>query len=98
MEYKSQEHNASFEISDRVTVREQLKYFDAVTRVPEHERFIKYWEGAKLLITKWQCPAMPDMNADIDGISDPQATSAIVWAGVMVKMHIDKLTAIPKNS
>jgi hypothetical protein len=59
---------------------------------------LNLWEMAKVLITEWECEALPDMNADLSEITDARAARVIEWAGVTVSAFRRSLDAIPKNS
>jgi len=96
MEFKRDD--CTFSISDSLTVRQQLAWFSASSGRERNDSLIRYWEGAKQLIVKWDCPLMPDYKKiDLDLLTDPRQTSIIIWVGIQVMMYIDKLEEIPKN-
>lgn len=88
----------SFTLPDKPTVRQQLAYYSETGLARGTELFESFWRGALLLIGDWQCEKMPDLNADLDAITDPDASAVIIWAGTQVKLHMDRLDEVPKNS
>ncbi len=56
------------------------------------------WEMAKSLIEEWESEALPDINADLNEITDPRAARIIEWAGVMVSSYRRSLDTVSKNS
>lgn len=97
MEYKSDAFGVSFSVPDKVTVRQQLAYFSEAGRANGKEFIERLWLGARAVILDWTCPALPDLNTDLDSVTDPKTTQAIVWAALEVKRHMDNLEQIPKN-
>ena len=97
MEYKNEQFGLSFSVPDKVTVRQQLAFYSEAARASGDELFERMWLGARTVIQDWKCTAMPDLNANIDELTDPDAAGAIVWASMRVKEHMDGLENIPKN-
>jgi hypothetical protein len=97
MEYKSDDFGVSFTVADKVTVRRQLIYFSEAARATGKELFERLWLGARTVIEDWQCEAMPDIDTDLDSLTDPRAAAAVTWAGIQVQNHMDGLERIPKN-
>ncbi len=64
----------------------------------EKGAILNLWEMAKVLITEWESEALPDMNADLNEITDPRAARVIEWAGVMVSSYRRGLDTVSKNS
>lgn len=87
-----------FTVPDRITVKQQLEYFSVAGGLAGNEYWFRLWEAAKLFIQNWEFELMPDLNADLDTLSDPRVSQAIVWAGMRVSAHIDSLQAVSKNS
>jgi hypothetical protein len=85
----------TFTIPDKITVRQQLEYFSAGAGLP---LALRHWEGAKTLVQKWECAELPDYTVDLDSITDPKATTFIIWAGIQVMQFVNALDSIPKNS
>ena len=91
-------NDASFDLPDKITVRQQLAYFGAAASMPgTKEMFSRYWDGAKQLIQNWKCGLLPDLNTDLDEVTNPDVTSVIVWAALEVKRKMDALEELPKN-
>lgn len=89
--------DASFDLPDNISVRQQLTYFGAAATLPgTKDMFLRYWDGAKQLIQNWQCEFIK-LDADLDGVTDPKITQIIVWAALEVKNRMDSLEDIPKN-
>lgn len=87
-----------FTVPTRPTVRQQLAYLGGAAVLPGADLFIRLWEGAKALIDDWECKDLPDINeVDLDEIEDPAATAVIVWVGMRVSKHMNKLDEVPKN-
>lgn len=87
----------SFDLPDTITVRQQLAYFGAAASIPgTKEMFLRYWDGAKQLIRNWKCDLFP-LDGDLDNVSDPLVTQAVVWASMEVKRRMDSLDELPKN-
>lgn len=99
-EFRDEKLNCRFVIPDRPTVREQMRYQTAMgfDRDPL-DRFVRLWEGARTLITEWDCPRVPDPNkVNLDEETDPTVTSIVFWVGATVTGHIADLEDLPKNS
>jgi hypothetical protein len=88
----------SFQLPDRVSVRQQLAYISSAGLATGNELFEKLWYGARAVVTGWKCEALPDINTDLDSITDPKATEIILWTGLEVKQYMDRLDTVPKNS
>ena len=98
IEKKNERLGVSFQLPDRVTVRQQLAYYSGAGLAVGDELFERYWQGAKAIITDWKCEALPDIHADLGSLTDPKATDVILWAGMEVKRHMESLDSVPKNS
>jgi hypothetical protein len=97
MEYKNEQLGASFTVPDKITVRQQLAYYSEAALAFGDEFFIRLWKGATALIQDWQCADVP-LTTDIETDTNPKAASVMIWAGMRVKEHIDRLETVPKNS
>lgn len=97
MEYKTE--GCSLTLPDTVTVREQLRYASAVSfEFDNKEKILAWWEGAKLIIDKWECEAIPDYkNFDIDTSEDPDHANIIAWAASTCFNHMMRLRNVPKK-
>jgi len=87
-----------FIIPARPTVRQQMEYFSATAGAAGSQLITRYWLGARILISDWQCEALPKNDVDLDEIDNPEQTELLVWAAMQVKMFMDRLENIPKNS
>lgn len=97
MEIKNDKLSARLVVPDHPTVREQLAYFSETIGTQKLRHVERLWIAARALITEWECPALPDIEADLDKITSPAATDAILWAAMAVKRHMDALDDVPKN-
>lgn len=96
MEFKNDD--CTFTIPDRPTVRQQLAWFSAVSGHDQNDLMERYWDGAKALIQKWECAALPDYKVDIDTIDKPTQTAVMIWAGMQVLNFMRALEDVPKNA
>lgn len=95
--FEKQEPSCKFSIPARPTVRQQMQYFSATAGAAGSDLLVRYWHGARILITDWECPAIEKVDADLDQMTDPKQTEVLIWAGLQVRAFIDKLGDIPKN-
>jgi hypothetical protein len=95
MQFKND--NCTFEIPDRPTVRQQLMFFGAASGVNPNDAMLRYWEGAKVLISKWESKVIPDYKISLDDMTDPTQAQIIIWAGLEVLKFMNQLEDIPKN-
>lgn len=97
MEKRNDKLGASFNLPDRITVRQQLAYFSEAGLAHGDELFLRLWYGARKLISDWKCEAFPDPSVNLDEVDDPRIAEVVLWAGMEVKTHMDRLDTIPKN-
>lgn len=97
MEFKHELLNTRFVIPDRVTVRQQLAFISEASSPRTKDLMENLWTAALLLILEWECPYLPDKDADLDSIDSPKAADAILWASLQVRNYIQRLDEIPKN-
>lgn len=90
----------SFEIADRITVREQMHYRSATAGVLESdEKYVTLWRAALPLITAWQAALVPEPDKlDLDKVYDPAVANLVMEVGAAVWLHMRKLEDLPKNS
>jgi len=93
---KFERENCTFTVPDRPTVRQQLAWFSAASGKDPEDTMARYWEGAKQLIESWDCEIL-NLDDDIDQLTNPSQTTVIIWAGLQVMAHMNKLEDIPKN-
>lgn len=98
MKLENAELGYTCSVPDRPTVRQQLEFFAVVGDARGKERFERYWEGAKAVITDWQCPALPDIQANIDDLTNPIQARIILSVGLRVVTHMNSLEDLPPNS
>ena len=96
MKLENAELGYSCVVPDRPTVRQQLTFF-AIVGSSNTEKFALYWEGAKALVSEWQCPALPDITASLDEISNPTQTRIVIDLGLRVVQHMNSLEDIDPN-
>jgi len=94
---KFEREDCTFEIPDRPTVRQQLLFFGAASGVSSNDAMLRYWEGAKALIVKWESKVIPDYKISLDDMTDPTQAQLIIWAGLEVLKFMNSLEDIPKN-
>jgi len=88
---------AKFTVPDKLTVRQQLAYLSAVA-YPKLD-FERFWAGALTVIQNWESELIPDATTlDLNQVTDPKVTELMVWTGWQVKVHMDGLEEVPKNS
>lgn len=95
--FRNDEANASFQVRERPTVRQQLAYIGKVTSTPDGMLFLRWWNGALDLIEKWECDIFPDHKTDLDKVTNPKVTSLLIWAGLQVQNLMGGLDEIEKN-
>lgn len=98
MDFERANPDCKFSVPDKVTVRQQLAYYSETAAASGSDIFERYWQGAKALITSWQCEIMPDHKIDLATVTNPKIAELVVWAGVSVKNYLDTLEELPKNS
>ena len=98
-EYKNEPLGVSFELPDRVTVRQQLAYRGAVALASQDNTFAIHWKAAQPLLEKWTCERVPDPAAvDLDEETDAVVADIVTWTANMAAGHMLALRATPKNS
>ena len=76
----------------------QIVNYDSKRYDSDSGALLKLWEMAKVLIDEWESEALPDMNADLNEITDSRAAQIIEWASLIVSGYRRNLDAVPKNS
>lgn len=85
-----------FALPAHPTVRQQLEYFSRYHGTRDEPIYLRLWHSAVILISEWQCAALPDLHTDLDQITSADATTAIMWAGNQVLQYINDLELLPK--
>lgn len=99
MEFTKEKPDCKFSVPDKPTVRQMLEYFSASAGVEQNKFLERAWEGAKTLIIRgsWKCEVLPEVDADLDTLTNPSAADVILWAGMRVREYMDELDRLPKN-
>ena len=85
-----------FALPAHPTVKQQLEYFSRYVDTRSEPMYLRLWHSAQILIAEWECAALPDLKTDLDKIADPDATTAIMWAGNVVLEYMNDLEKLPK--
>lgn len=96
-EFERENPACKFSVPVRPTVRQQMEYFSATAGAIGSQLIARYWLGARVLITDWNCEALPGADADLDKIDNPEQTEILIWAAMKVKTFMDSLENISKN-
>lgn len=99
--YQNEVLGVSFDIPDKITVRQQLAYRSAAGYPMNGQlaRLESLWLGALEVLTGWQCAAIEkpnELNLDVE--TNPDVAAVITWAGVRALIHMNTLEEIPKAS
>lgn len=90
------EPDAHFSVPAHPTVRQQLEYYSRYADTRSASLYLRLWHSALGLIGEWECAVLPDPKVDLDNLTDPEATTVIMWAGNTVLMHMNSLETLPK--
>lgn len=97
--YENEALGVAFELPDKITVRQQLRFRSAIAFSGESGVYERYWTGALQLMTDWTCERWPDARAiDLDGDDDPAVVDLIQYVGNVTAVHMLELRSVPKNS
>lgn len=98
-EYKNERLGVSFELPDRVTVRQQLAYRGQVALATSEDTFAVHWKAVLPLLENWQCEKAPDPKAvNLDEETDVDVADVVTWTANMAAGHMLALRSTPKNS
>lgn len=98
MEFKSEAFGVSFTLPSPITVRLQLNYTSVAILARGKELFEQYWLAALSVIRDWHCELIPDpQKLDLEQETNPRIAEIVVWVGMEVKKHMDRLEDVPKN-
>ena len=97
MEYRNEKLSARFVVPDKITVRQQLAYLSETVKNNDGNSMDSLWNGARLLITEWECPVFPAFDTSLESVTDPDVTEVILWAALEVRKHVNGLESVPKN-
>jgi len=99
VEFKTDDYGgARLVVPDEPTVLQILLHDSVRYDANDKGAILNLWEMAKILITEWECESLPDMNANLNEVTDARAARMIEWAGVTVSAYRRSLDAISKNS
>lgn len=97
MKFENEKLGCSFEVPDRPNVRQQLGWFSEMSETVNQTQFERYWEAGKTLIENWQCDVLPDPSVSLDEMTNPIQTQVVIWAGLQIVGHMNRLEDIEKN-
>jgi hypothetical protein len=97
MEYTNEKLGCSFTLPDKVTVRQQLRYYAAVTTERDEPTQVQMWAGVGVLAEDWKCEALPDPKTSMDDMTNPVQARIVAWAGLAVFRHVDSLEDVPNT-
>ncbi len=97
--FENQDLGVSFDLPDKITVGDQLRYKGRVYRngAEIEDIYVRYWYGARGMVQNWQCEVLPDANADIETLDNRNAADVIFWTGNVVAGHMVTLGNVEKN-
>lgn len=97
--YENEALGVAFELPDKITVRQQLRFRSAIAFSGESAVYERFWRGALQIMTEWTCERWPDAKAiDLDAEDDPELVTLIEYVGDQVSLHMLELRSVPKNS
>lgn len=99
MKFENEKLGCSFEIPDKLTVRQQLTFWQSVSDAEASAGSFsaRNWEAGQPLIVNWQCEVLPDRTASLDEMTDPKQAQVVSWASNQIVMYIVGLDGLPKN-
>ena len=107
MKFEFEDLKTTFEVPDRPTRRQVLRYDDAtdpyIGRVSGMGMYERLWAGVCVIATNWQSEYVPALNADVlDGeySQDDKTLDVVKMAGLAVFGHMRRLNeeVAPPNS
>ena len=97
--YENEALGVAFELPDKITVRQQLRFRSAIAFTGEAGVYERFWAGAVQMVTSWECERWPDIKAiDLDSDDDPDLVALIEYVGNQTSAHMMELRSVPKNS
>ena len=101
MKFENAEQTASFELPDKLTVRQQLGYRTRLyggIRNDDYDTYVSMWTAVIPLFEKWECEFIPDPKAlNLDTETDPRIADVVFWAGNRAAAHIQSAGQVQKN-
>lgn len=90
-EFKNERLGVSFELPDKFTVRDHLRFKDAAMMSGADDTFSRAWAGIVPMISGWECKTIPDpktFNID-EGGNASRAADIIAWVVNVALGHMD---------
>lgn len=100
MRFEDKELKTTFEIPDRLTPRQALRYAGVVDFDPEKSMYERLWPGACVLIENWQSEYVPEAKPealDLDGDYPQEYLDVIKWASLAVFSFVRRRQQVEKN-
>lgn len=95
--FENEALGVTFELPDTMTVFQQLAFRGEIAK-QEGGPFIRFWEGAKAIMVKWECDDYPELKKiDLNATDDRKLAEIVTWVSNQTAGHIEKLGEIPKN-
>jgi hypothetical protein len=92
------EPECHFAVPAHPTVKQQLEYYSRYADTRSDPMYLRLWHSAQGMFVEWECSILPDYKVALDKITDPDATTIIMWAGNAVIQYMGALDALPKAS
>ena len=90
------EPECHFSLPAHPTVKQQLEYYSRYADTRNEPMYLRLWASAQVVIKEWECTILPDRKVSLESITDPQVTTAIMWAGNEVIQYMSNLETLPK--
>lgn len=90
------EPECHFALPAHPTVKQQLEYYSRYADTRNEPLYLRLWHSAQILFSEWQCSALPDYRIGLDRVTNPDATTIIMWAGNSVIQYMSDLESLPK--
>jgi hypothetical protein len=98
MEYTNESLGVAFELPDKITVRQQLRFRSAIAFANGPAMYERFWAGAVELVTEWKSEDWPDIKAiDLDAADDVRLADLVQYVGDVTGAHMVELRSAPKN-
>lgn len=89
----------TFTVPEPVSVATQLRYYGAAGfATGTADTFLRFWEGARVVIENWNSELLPDPKADLETLTSQRVTQVILWAGTQVANYMTEQDTVEKNS
>jgi len=90
-EYEQKDLGVKFRMKNPITVDLHIKYVSLMLTAAGSLYVPHLWAGAGLMIdpASWECKSLPDLYADLSEVTDPDATSVILWVANQVNDFVN---------